>query len=662
MGTTSLGITYPENSDFHPSQAWWKTLATTTDAAIANAKGDAVAGDAILEGMLAEQQVEIDASLKHLGTVPAGQDLRKLVTPGIYDMPSVALMDGYINGPRQQGDLDNPQPGTFIVRRTTNSLVSQTLYSYGGSGIWVVGAANTAHTAWTRWYQAAADRLAGIIPAESNVLSYSGGLLRGDWLVTAEAAATITNLPEQLPGLLSVLSPRSDMAMLVFRSFEAKSRTWSITRAIPNPWNAWELEGGGGASAGTDTNRLLVEAATRRRGGRRGTSGVGVINMRYDHNIAAFKAKVLPLHAARSMPATLALPADVLDPGYSRDDHTTVTWPEVQTWFHNHGIEPAWHSKTHQPADSPAAWESEIAEGYNKLAANLPQCKIEVGLQIGTTGSMWGGMLPIDSPQKLHGTAAGRLLLSTVPISSGHMGGYFRPLTGQIQQGLAHETIERLSDYPDAASIIALIQEAQDTASGLSLMLHPNMLDTTGYITTSTLAAVLDYLEAERDAGRVEVLTYSGMSVSDASTSYQHDLLVDGGFKSGLTKWTGTGWTTSTSSGKTWALSPSDTTGLRQDLRFTRRYGLSGCPRELVVRVKADAATVVRLNVRDTSSYSTMNATKDFAIGAGEERTIRLPVGVPYSATGYPSMTIRTEISRISGGRFSITDARMTVA
>lgn len=594
------------------------------------------------------------------GKLADGTNLNTVTTPGEYDVTSAASLNSLLNGPVQQGDLDSVQPGTLTVRTAGAGLTVQELRGYNAGGCWARSNTNLSYTAWTRWRQVSSGYVSGKLPADANADTYAAGAYRGAWVVADQASAdTIRNLPVKVPGLLDVLSLASTMPMQEYRSFESVPRRWTRTRDVAGgkPWGAWVLEGGSSGGSATDANRLLVEAFTRRRGGRRGTGGTGAIAFRFDHNVEPFKNKVLPRLIARGIPATLAVVADMLDPGYSRDPATTVTWQEIQGWAHNHGIEPAWHSKTHEVADNIQAITSEIVGGYEKIATNLPQCAIETALMVGVSGTYYGGFGPVDSPAKFYDTEAGRLFLRTVAVTNGHMGGYFRPLTGQPQQGLAHETIEA---YASAADIIALIREAQDTGSGLCVMMHPSNLDAPGYITSAILDEVLNYVAAERNAGRLAVLTHSGLLMADASTSYVHSLTTDGRFSRGLESWVGAGWTSAVDAGTTWAASPVTNGELYQDLRFTRRYALSGGARELVVKARSRDGGTLRLNVSDRSAYSTMNAAREFIVPAGSAPAeYRMPLIVPYSPTGYPSMTIRTAISRIAGGSIEITDVRL---
>lgn len=594
-------------------------------------------------------------SLMRRGPIPAGQNMDTLLETGEYEIPGNTILNSLVNGPAQQDDLDAVQPGPVSVRTIGSGLTVQELRGYASGGVWSRTNRNTSYVGWTRWRQVSSGFVAGKLPADANADSYTGGAYRGAWSVTAEAARTVRGLPAPVPGLLDVISPASDMPVQVYSSYESTPRRWTRTRMSGQSWGAWQLDGGGGSP---DANRLLVEAFTRRRGGRRGTGGTGAVAFRFDHNVEPFRAKVLPLLAARGIPATLAVVADMLDPGYPRDPKTTVTWPEIQGWAHNHGIEPAWHSKTHEVADDVRALESEIVGGHEKLSSNLPQCAIETALMVGVKGTYYCGFGPINTPEKFYGTEAGRLFLRTVAVTGGHLGGHFWPLTGQPQQGLAHVTVE---SYESAADIIAVIEEAQDTTSGVCMMIHPSVIDKPGYITSAMLEEVLDYVAAERDAGQLAVLTHSGLVSADASTDYVHSLTVDGKFKRGLDKWTGSGWTTSEGDGVTWAQSPADTdTGLRQDLQFTRRYALTGSPRELVVKARSECGGVLRLSVRDRSSYSAMDATRDCIIPGGNvEVEVRVPMVIPYSPTGYPSMTLRTELARIAGGSIGVTDIRL---
>jgi hypothetical protein len=79
---------------------------------------------------------------------------------------------------------------------------------------------------------------------------------------------------------------------------------------------------------------------------------------------------------------------------------------------------------------------------------------------------------------------------------------------------MGHYTMDALTP----AQIIAQIDSAKTSKTGIQFMVHPSLLDTPGYLTSTDLETVLAYADAERAAGRLKIYSPYDLLLADSTT------------------------------------------------------------------------------------------------------------------------------------------------
>lgn len=286
--------------------------------------------------------------------------------------------------------------------------------------------------------------------------------------------------------------------------------------AAHTAWVGWRrLDGttGGGITQGSGLAgfaNILRTQMFRDAMGPVTTGGKGAIAFRFDHGLSKFNSIMRPLLEARGIKYSLALSARNFNAGENAGVTASMvnSWTGAEVW--NHG------ANQHQDESSVAGLTDQIVTGLAELQAALPNKQIWGYAVPGTGGSGQGGFFGGATAEQFYETAAGDLILTNHAVSSGSMSGTSRrPLDGRIRQGMAHFTIEAQT----VARIKSEIDNAISNKTGNQLMMHPNLLNTEGYLTTAQLVEVLDYVVAKRDAGDLVVLSPYEMVVGQLSTS-----------------------------------------------------------------------------------------------------------------------------------------------
>ncbi len=357
--------------------------------------------------------------------------------------------------------------------------------------------------------------------------------------------------------------------------------------------------------------------------------------------------KVLPMLQARGIPASMAHFVNQFNPqpGYTGDTSTGYGWADVQNLVLNNGIEAHGHSWSHQEAVGARALEHETLDSRTEMETQMPKVRLKGMMVPGTTGAFWGGFTNnLADPSVWHNTEAGRLVMYNYAAANGG-GGVINPLASGQTLGWQSYLLDNLTT---SASAISVLSQAQDTGTGAVLMLHPNTVDFgSSNITTSVLGEILDYMVAERDAGRAMILTVTGMLHADPSRTTRHNLIRDPAFINGLARYAGTtGYTVAGNIAST-------TTGgvLSQSIAFDTHAYAKGSTREAYAEFRAPAGAVVRVHLVDTTSSATYEVTKDVTLPASTNWvTVRQPLSIP--TTG--STTLRFEFGRVSGGAIDV--------
>lgn len=354
-----------------------------------------------------------------------------------------------------------------------------------------------------------------------------------------------------------------------------------------------------GGTAGTDAFRrdAIVDAGLKRRGGVIGTNGLPAVALRFDHHLPNFKTKVLPLLKQYRLPW-----GQMLNAGRIADGSEGMTFAEFAAECYTSGGE-AWnHSLTHTDMPDAATADREIIRGFDELTAGLPGLYIDGFVGPGQTNMM--GMEGSETPERFWGTYPGRLVLARHAFVQGNYPGIYQPLAGPNLIGAPHQTIDSL----DAARVGSSIRGVMAARAGLIFMLHPNYLDTPGYMTTADLSSILSSIAAYRDAGQLLVLTPTAILMADISKSYRRNLLTTGAAGS--------------------------TTAWEEIVNGRSSQTQYGVPHELVVTVKAKTAGIVQLVLQESAAPVRFDSQDSKTLSAGETATLRCLATLPRDCVG----------------------------
>ena len=540
-----------------------------------------------------------NSGVVNLGTA----HLDDVLTPGYYAQPiagNVTKAKGYpVVGARVTLKVEriNENSTSQVVQTVTSITTGETFMRT------VVGGNYSA------WHKVGGELFfRGVVTGETldAVADWTAPEASGAWTVTNRNNATAMGLPEEAParGSLFNLTDDNKGAEIKHRIFITTDGDLWTQHATSSGYTAWTkketsnstptiIEGGGGGGAVTAYDTML------RGRGRIGTGGRPVVAFRFDHSAKPFIEKVLPVLKQYGLPATFPCFVDMMDPqpGYNSDISTGYTWQDVQECFYN-GVEIFSHSWSHQDATTVEGIEKEIRESRFTLEENMPDLLVHGWANPGVPNAYngyWGG----DSRHhvKMGLNYAGQLITNTYACFNTNKTG----VTQQGSQDLAHRTIEGITSLDTLKS---RVNDAARTSSAAVLMLHPNQIDNANCISLALFDELCAWIAAERDAGRLEVLTMSGVALADPATDYRHNLTP------ALSTWSKTG----------------DTHSVTVPVYFVPFAG--GSTRQLRVVTEQDGQVVMRVRA---VGDSTMDVSRTVQAVAGVP--VLMPVGIPRRAT-----------------------------
>lgn len=244
------------------------------------------------------------------------------------------------------------------------------------------------------------------------------------------------------------------------------------------------------------------------------TNGRAAVALRFDHGLTNFNTSIRPLLQARNFKYGLALSSRNFNAGENAGVTAAMVngWNLAEVW--NHG------ANSHQDESSIDGLTDQIVTGLAELQAALPAKKIWGYMVPGTGGSGQGGFGGGATPEAFYKTLAGDLILTNHAVSSGSFTGTARrPMDGEVRQGMAHFTMEAQT----VARVKLEVDNAISTGTGLQLMMHPSLLNGAGYLTTSQLTEILDYIKSKQDNGEIVVLSPYEMMVADIQKPTERD-------------------------------------------------------------------------------------------------------------------------------------------
>ncbi|ASN20711.1 polysaccharide deacetylase family protein [Arthrobacter sp. YN] len=607
----------------------------------------------------------VNSALKKAGVLADGTDINTLRAPGIYTVASSASAATMVNLPFAvpcEIWVSKNDAATLTTQRTVGIPLSN-----GNFELWTrtTRSASTWDTSWR------SDRqFQGILADGTNLNTLR---VPGTYIIsTATSAATMTGMPTisgtavNNTAVLEVTTATNSSAgqqrIEIYESDGVYKKFSRITRSASS-WPTWQNDTP--TPAAPVVTDLLPNAGTRHAMiqqlayARRGALGVldkAVVSIRMDHWLNDTFAKVLPLLDKYDLCASICLNVDnMADP-----QNNLITWPQVTDMALHKGVEIWNHGSDHIDHTTPETIVDAIVGGQSRLQA-------AVGPKLVVDGWMSNGSSYYDNFNFGRGysawlnTLAAKAIQNSHAFADGKNTGFLQPLDGRIKMGGSHYSAEAGGSVPT----IARIEEAKKHKRGITIYFHPGSIDTAGGFVLSDLEALFAYLAVERDAGRIEVLTVSGMGVADATHSRREDLLTNRQFADSAASWTvGSGWTFRTEGGKTLASGSGTAGSLHQNVSLATNFGWAmGGMCELVVPVKATGGVEasIRLQVHDTTDDTQLKREKVFTLPAdGSTKWCRIFVTMPAElkgdGTGFVTTSVRATFAGVSGGTFDLMD------
>lgn len=330
-------------------------------------------------------------------------------------------------------------------------------------------------------------------------------------------AATAMDLPSANYGTLEVLPAGPNGKTLVWHPASSDQRFYKNVRVGTTTWTGWKeyRPTKPGASDGVEREMRLAQANARRCG-IYGTGDLAVLAMGFDHGTNKFTSEVLPILQEASAPAMLGLNSQMYNPAYIfADTDNNTTFAQLQSMALSNGISIWNHGRLHN-----GGGEAEIVGGRTELQASLPRLAIENWLHTGTYGDFQSG----SSFPKYWENDIGSVIMNSHAYLTGDIQEPIKPLTGHPKPGYDGEWID--NGATPLARVVSLIQKAQQQGGGAVMTrMHPMYLNEPGYITTAQLRDFILWAAAERDAGRLLIITPDLLNVASSAHSYKPSLI-----------------------------------------------------------------------------------------------------------------------------------------
>lgn len=351
------------------------------------------------------------------------------------------------------------------------------------------------------------------------------------WIYNTSEAVTIENRPPFTGGFnLEVRRIFAVVWQIAHPAGEAPQRTImarKYTLLGGAQWSDWFPYAGEGASGGGSTDSYMVPhrhdmLKNRNRLGHGGTIGVGgkvAVGLSFDHGFAKYRDILLPHLIRLGLPHAVAVNTSILGSGESEG----VTYSHLQDWAINHGVVLANHGRSHADATTEEGIHDMLIGSLDLLHEHCPKTIVDTMIAPGTSGTGFNGFNNgMDDYTKWWTHPAGRIMIDYHASVTAGLHGMALPLDGDPVQSM-----DRVGfDYGSHASVIQnRVTALQGTGMGIQIFNHPSLIDKTGYTTSTRVVQFLEWLAAERDAGRVEVLSSSAFAWAVSGTEKRHDLI-----------------------------------------------------------------------------------------------------------------------------------------
>lgn len=424
---------------------------------------------------------------------------------------------------------------------------------------------------------------------------HADDLIDGTYMNLNAGTAMSFGLPAANIGPLNQVSSGQNRSQ-TFTPISNTPRIFTRSKVGAN-WSPWyvytpDTGGSGGEVVTSSVSReMRVAQANARRGGVYGTGGLAVFCLMFDHGTNNFVNKILPLLIKHNLPAGLGLNSQMYSANYTfKDSDNQTSFAQLQTMALQNGVAIWNHGRLHN-----AGGESEIVGGRDELNASLPLIPVENWLHTGTYDEFASG----HEFKNYWENSIGSVVMNSHAYLTGDIQEPVKPLSGQLKPGYDGTWVD---GGQTALNILKTqIQQAQTVGGGVMMRQHPMYVDASGYITTAQLDTFLTWVAAERDAGRLLVLTPDMLNLADADRLRRRNLLP------------GTGGT-----------------GDQGRLIPESMYELArGSVNEIHAKVRLATAGTVRLQVTGTG----LSASKTFTVPANTWVDLRKYFTIPLTGT-----------------------------
>lgn len=444
---------------------------------------------------------------------------------------------------------------------------------------------------WSAWEKAGAYKSAVTSGSLNDILT-SG--------IYPVSHTDVTDRPSVYYGTLEVIEPTGGRVIQKYTDVNTPPVEYiRVKNGINNDFSEWSRTGAGAVANPDDFDPNVSRAATRkammvqeltaRKGGRIGTGGLGAVALRFDDYHAEFVEHALPLLKELRLPFSRVTTADSI--------HAEPIAPEAFTEMQDYCIRwggEVWnHGRTHGNATGRANVYNELIAPLFELREKMPRIPIDCFAPPG--GSVtFDGHMPSRTPENWYGNVVGQEVWSEHAIATGYMDHMLiRHLDGVVRDGARQWSADNFT----LAFTQSIVRQLEGGGQGACLMWHMNAA-------SDNFEAILRWIAAERDAGRLMVLTDSGLHCADSSTDYRVNLLKTHEF-------TGAAFT------DVWT----NTTGERW---VERLQGYRGATVEIVCEVTGTAGQTVTTNICGVEMLHTLT---------GGEQTIRQVATIPVDAS-----------------------------
>lgn len=442
----------------------------------------------------------IDADMNKLSVPLADSAPVDTLAPGFYQVPNTIVAGALA--------LPDRYPGILASYAMNTGAGTQSFFSLRG-GSWTRLKIGGTWKPWVKDGQPTTEALT----SSSNLDT----LATGFFSVSNRIVATGTKAPDNYPGI--VVSYSMDAGAGIQQFFSLRGGVWARTQ-LGGTWGLWE-KAGGASTGGTGqvAQRLhLQQRLLARKGGVIGTNNLGAVALRFDDAPAEFRTRVLPLLEELGLPfsrvtTSKSIGGTVIDP---------TEFTHMQEYCLRAGGEVWNHGADHLDASGAEGIKANLIGALADLRTAMPRLPIDCFSPPGGSAISYEGHMPSNTPENW-ATYAGELLTGHHAIVTGYYGdSLYRPLDGVLRDGQRAFSC----DGQTYSQVKAIVDNCRGWKMGAVLMWHGNNAGAGGsWASWEDFEATLRYIASEREAGRILVLTVTGLAAASRASTYRDNLI-----------------------------------------------------------------------------------------------------------------------------------------